>query len=210
MAMQQHQLHIPEPGPGAKDNGQLAAWLGLISFTFFLVTFVAANVYLRGWRPDVFGVRLPAEVTNLSNFSTLVLIVNGVVLLIAGILFRNSSYRKFLGTMAIGAILYAVNLILQIQLLTKYIAQGKAVATINGTITGFQILITVVSLAFIAAVGWYGDGKNGKVLRRLVPGAMAVWMYAVVVGLTVLIITDVVSVSEFAEWCGTRVKELVK
>lgn len=201
---------MPEPGPGAKDNGQLAAWLGLVSYTFFLATFVAANVYLRGWRPDVFGVELPADVKSFSYISTLVLIVTSVVLLIAGVSFRNGSYKKFLGTMGFGAILYATHLVLQIQLMMKYIALGKAVATINATITAFQILITLTSLALIAAVGWYGDAKDGKVLRRLVPGAMAVWMYAVVVGIAVMIITDVVSVGQFAEWCGTRLKELVK
>ncbi|MFC4767052.1 hypothetical protein [Effusibacillus consociatus] len=210
MASQHSHLPLPEPGPGIKDNGQLAAWLGLISYTFFLATFVAANVYLRGWRPEVFGVKVPAEVSNLSYLSTLLLLVTGGILLIAGVLFRNGSYKKFLGTMSIGALLYSGYLLLQIQLLKKYIALGAAIATINATITGFQILITLTSLVFIAAVGWYGDSKDGKVLRRLVPGAMAVWMYSVVVGLVVMIVTDVVSVSEFAAWCGTRLTELVK
>ncbi|GAX88478.1 hypothetical protein [Effusibacillus lacus] len=210
MAMQHHQIHMPEPGPGAKDNGQLAAWLALVSYTFFLATFVAANVYLRGWRPDKFGVNLPGDVTNLHYLSTAVLILTGIVLLVAGILFRNSEYKKFVGTMGIGAVLYSAYLVMQIQLLVKYVKQGAAIATINATITGFEILITLTSLALIAAVGWYGDSKNGKVLRRLVPGAMAVWMYAVVVGITVMIVTDVVSISEFAEWCGTRIKEIVK
>lgn len=210
--MASHHSHIPlpEPGPGIKDNGQLAAWLGLIAYTFFLATFVAANVYLRGWKPDVFGVKLPSEVTSLSYLSTVVLIVTGVILLIAGMLFRNGSYKKFIGTMGIGALAYAGYLLLQIQLLKKYIAQGAAIGTVNGTITAFQMLITLVSLVFIAAVGWYGDRKDGKALSRLVPGAMAVWMYAVVIGITVLIVTDVVSVSEFAGWCGTRLKEIVK
>lgn len=203
-------LHMPEPGPGAKDNGQLATWLGLVSFTFFLATFVASNVYLRGWKPEVFGVPISPEIQNLSYISTLVLIVTGILLMFAGVQFRNSQYKLFRGTMAVGAILYVSYFILQIQLLKGYIAQGTAIATINAPITAFQMLGTLVSLGMIAAVGWYGDSKDGKVLRRLVPGAMAVWMYAVVVGITVLIITDVVHVGEFAEWCGQKVMEIVK
>ncbi|BCJ86869.1 hypothetical protein [Effusibacillus dendaii] len=210
MATHHHPIPLPEPGPGAKDNGQLAAWLGLTSFTFMMGTFVAANVYLRGWNPQVFGVQLPDEIKNLSYISTLVLIVTTVVLMIAGILFRNSSYKKFLGTMGFGALLYTAYLILQIELCVKYFQAGAAITTINATITIFQIITALVSLGFIAAVGWYGDSQNGKALRRLVPGAMAVWTYAVITGIVVLIITDVVSVGQFADWCGTRLQQLVK
>lgn len=201
---------MPEPGPGAKDNGQLAAWLGLIGYTFFLGTFVAANVYLRGWNPEKFGMGVPANIQNLAYISILVLIVTGALLFFGGVQYRNSQYKKFMGVMSIAALLYAAYLVLQIMLLNGYLSQGAAIGTINGTVTALQIPITLVSLGFIAAVGWYGDSKNGKALNRLVPGAMAVWMYAVVVGLAVLLLTEVVTVSQFADWCGTRLQQLVK
>lgn len=203
-------MHMPEPGLGAKDNGQLAAWLGLSSFTFFLGTFVAANVYLRGWKPEIFGKTLPSEIQNLSYLSVVVLLLAGILLLFAGVQFRNSQYKLFQASMAVGALLFAAYLMIQILLLKGYIAQGAAIATVNGAVTGVQILITLTCLALIGTVGWYGNSRDVKALSRLVPGAMAVWMYAVVVGLTVLIMTDVVSISEFADWCGTRVTQLIK
>ena len=80
-------------GTGIKHDGIFATWLSLLSFTFFIATFVASNVYLRGWNPEQFNVSL-GYYADLPNYSTLVLLVAGIITFVAGGAYRKGAWKS--------------------------------------------------------------------------------------------------------------------
>lgn len=196
-------------GTGIKDNGVFATWLSLIAFTFFIGTFVAANVYLRGWAPDKFTIDFGAN-ANLPAFTTIFLLVAGFLLLLAGNFFRANQMGKFNVMMVLATLAITGYAAMQLWLMSFVHGLGAHAWTTHMGIYLLQFSLALVCIGFMMAIGKYYSERNIKALNRLVPAALSVFLYTVMTGILTLVITDMISVGEFAEWCGTRIMELVK
>ncbi|GAB6936131.1 hypothetical protein JCM14720_20520 [Calditerricola yamamurae] len=197
-------MHDYTPGTGIKDNAQLATWLGIIAFTFFFGTFVAANVYLRGWSPEVFNVDFAGKAGDLPYLNTLILLGSAVLALIAGQAFRKRMNGAFIVTLALATLLALAYAVLGGQLVLEMTGLGKAVWTAYLTVYGLHWLLGLFNFILLAVALVFAFAGKEQALKRLVPTGMSVWLYTAITGLAVFVITDVVSVSEFAEWCGTK------
>lgn len=194
-------------GTGAKHDGILATWLSLISFTFFLATFVAANVYLRACSPDQFNVDFGAQ-ADLPSFTVIALLLAGFLAYFAGTSWKAGKRKAFVGFMVALTLVFFVYTALQMYLIafTWYLGAGAWTGYIG--IYVCQILLAFTIIGFlIANVKYYGD-RNEKQMRSLVPATMSIIFYAVVIGLAVLVITNMISIGEFADWCGTKLQQL--
>lgn len=196
-------------GTGSKDDGILATWLSLLSFTFFYGTFLAANVYLRGWAPDKFTVDFGAN-ADLPALSTICLLVAGFVVLLAGNFFRNNQYKKFQATLIIATLAFVGYALLQMWLLVFTYYLGTAAWTTHLALYSLQFGLAVIDVIFIIMIGKNFAERNEKALRRLVPAAMSVFIYTVLIGLVTLIVTDMITVGQFASWCGQKLTSIVK
>jgi uncharacterized membrane protein YozB (DUF420 family) len=196
-------------GTGSKDDGILATWLGLLSFTFFYGTFLAANVYLRGWAPDKFTVDFGAN-ADLPALTTICLLVAGFVVLLAGSFFRNNQYKKFQGTMIIAVLAFFGYAVLQMWLLVDAYYLGTAAWTTHLALYSLQFALALIDIIFILLIGKHFAERNEKALRRLVPAAMSVFMYTVLLGILTLVVTDMITVGQFASWCGEKLAAIAK
>jgi heme/copper-type cytochrome/quinol oxidase subunit 3 len=194
-------------GTGFKHDGTLATWLGLLSYTFFLGVFVAANVYLRGWAPDKFGGQ---DYANLPEYSTLVLLLAGLLVTLGGSFWKQGSYKAFQAMMILSTLAFTGYTILLMWLLVHTYDLGPAAWTTNIGIYACQIILAAADLIFLAYIGKYFAERNEKKLRTFVPLAMSMFLYTVIVGITVLLVTEMITVGQFAEWCGNRITELLK
>lgn len=202
--------HAPEWVPdrsgatGMRDNGIFATWLSLISFTFFFGTFMAANVYLRGWSPDKFTVSFGGNL-DLPAVSTLLLIVTGIIVLAAANFFRRDKRKAFQATLVLAVLAYVAQAITQIRLLVFTFGLGPAAWTTSLMIFILQLALSLICIGFLVAIGIYFSDRNEKALRRLVPAAMSVFMYTIIIGVLVLVLTDMITIGQFTQWCGTKI-----
>lgn len=202
--------HAPEWVPdrsgatGYKDNGLFATWLGLISFTFFFGTFLAANAYLRGWSPEKFSINFNGNY-DLPAITTLILIVAGALVLAGTNAFRKSAWKSFQALMVLSLLVFAGLAITQMRLLVYTYGLGPAAWTANLMIYIIQFLLSVVCICFLVAIGKFYSERNDKALRRLVPAAMSVFMYTIIMGVIVLVLTDMITIGQFTQWCGTKI-----
>jgi len=196
-------------GTGIKHDGTFATWLGLISFTFFIGTFVAANVYLRGWNPEKFTVDFGAN-ADLPSITTLVLLVAGFILVLAGSAWRNHALKKFKVLMVLATLAFTAYAVMLMWLMVHTWYLGAAAWTTHLGIYFLQFILALACIVFIAFIGMAFSDASEKKLRSIVPAAMSVFIYTVLVGVTVLVVTDMIDIGQFAEWCGVRLQELVK
>ncbi|HEU4963505.1 MAG TPA: hypothetical protein VFV52_06525 [Bacilli bacterium] len=196
-------------GHGIKNDGVLATWLGLISFTFFIGTFIAANVYLRMWSPNNFTVDF-AQNADLPAITTIVLIVAGFITVIAGSFHRQGAWKKFQVMMGLAALAFIAYAVLLLKLMGYTHSLGAAAWTTHMGIYVFQFGLVLVNLFMIAKIGILFSDRNQKSLNNWVPAAMSVFLYTVILGIIVLLVTDMISVGEFTEWCGKRIGVLEK
>lgn len=190
-------------GTGIKHDGTFAAWLGLISFTFFMGVFVAANVYLRGWAPEKFTVDY-GPYADLPEYTTLILLVAGFFLLLAGAAFRSNAYKRFQALMIVATMAifgYGISLM---WLIVRTYYLGAEAWTLNLGIYACQAILALACIVFMFFTGKQFAERNEKGLRVMVPITLSIFLYTVVTGLAVFLITDVISIAEFAEWCGTK------
>lgn len=203
----EHAMFERKQGAYVKDDAQLAAWLGLLSFTFFSGTFVAANVYLRGWNPDKFTLKLTGFAANLPYIAMLSLLVAAVLILIGGTFFKKRQYGKFQATLALSAIPLVAYGVMEAWMVVISIQQSVQAATIYATVDGLNVIVAAVAVAMLMAMGWKYSARNEEALIRLVPTAMTVIMYAVLLGLAILLITNVATVGGFMDWCGIPITQ---
>jgi len=191
-------------GSGIKHDGVFSTWLSLISFTFFLGTFVAANVYLRGWNPEKFNVNF-GEQANLPAITTLILIVAGFITVLAGSFFRQGAWKKFQTSLVFATLAFTGYAVMSIKLMTFTYDLGPAAWTTHLGIYFLQFVLACVCIGFIMAIGFRLAERNEKKLNSYVPAAMSVFLYTVLTGILVLVVTDMITIGQFAEWCGTRI-----
>lgn len=196
-----------EPGEGMKDNGQLATWLGLISTLFFIATFVAANVYLRGWSPEVFSL---SQTSDLPYMSTLTLLLGTVAAVFMGNSYRKRANGAFLIGLLVSTALFAASMVQEWMLIKEMAALGPAAWTAYVTVYTSQFIMLLISvILFVIAIAFHFRG-NEKALKRFIPASMSVWLFTLMLGLGILLLTNVMTVEQFAEWCGVKFTGLLK
>jgi len=196
---------VPERhGSGIKNDGVFATWLSLLSFTFLIGTFVAANVYLRGWNPDVYNVSL-GDYANMPYYATLVLLLAGLLSVFAGGAYRAGAWKRLQGLLALVAVAFTAYAVITMKLVTITYDLGPAAWTTLIGVYFLEFLMALVCLWFVMMIGFKFANRNLKSLNSWVPAATSVFLYTVMTGLLCLLVTDVVSVGEFAEWCGIRI-----
>lgn len=202
MSLPSHEKAVP--GKGMKDIGQLGTWLGLIAFTFMFATFIASNVYLRGWSPGTFSMKLPGYVQNMVNTSVIFTVLTGILSLGVGISYKKRKDVTFITLFLVNGCAFLTNLILTGYLIAQYKTIGPAAWTAYGMVEIFMFALELVSVAFSITGFIYILGNNTKALNRFVPAAMSVWIYTVLMGIIVFIQCDLIQIGQFAEWCGLK------
>ncbi|MCF8564048.1 hypothetical protein LLE49_04760 [Alicyclobacillus tolerans] len=187
-----------------QSHANLAVWLGLIALTFMYATFVATNVYLRGWNPSKFILKSNL-LKDLPYYNTLVLIISGLLLLLAGTLFIRNQWRGFNLVLALTTLAYVGVLATQFRLMLWFIHYSPQIGTIYGPTSVIEFLLDVISIILLIYAGWYASYANKKKLNQFFPVAMNVWLYTIVSGIVVLLVENVMTVGQFAAWCGQHI-----
>ncbi|MCL6547634.1 MAG: hypothetical protein K6T30_01845 [Alicyclobacillus sp.] len=192
-----HDEHIDHQG-----NANLAVWLGLIALTFMTAAFVAANVYLRGWNPAKFDTLNASLLRELPYWDTLLMIVAGVLLLIAAPFFVRNRWREFNLMLALATLAFVAVLVIQFRLMLWFSYSSPQIATIYAPTAAIQFLLTLVCVILLAVAGWYANFGNKKKINAFFPVAMNVWLYTIISGIVILLVEDVMTIGQFAAWCG--------
>jgi hypothetical protein len=208
MAVHSHQEQTPKKG--IKDSGLLGVWLGLISFTFLFAVFIVSNVYLRGWSPNVFNITLPADVQNLVNYNVLLLVAIGVLTLAGGVSYRKRKDGAAVVLLALAMIASIGYVIIDWSLIQSYRALGPVAWTAYVIVQSIMELLVMIGIVLYLRAFYFMIRKKETALRRFIPGATAVWMYTVIMGLFVFIQCDLIEIGQFAEWCGVKLSQIVK
>lgn len=187
-----------------QGNANLAVWLGLLALTFMYATFVASNVYLRGWNPQKFVLN-SSVLKDLPYYNTLVLIVSGLLFILAGTFFVRNLWRAFSLTLALTTLVWVGVLLTQFQLMLKLIHFNAQIGTIYGPTAVIQFLLELIGLVLLAYTGLYVGYGNKKKVNQFFPVAMNVWIYTVLSTIVVLLLENVMTVGQFAAWCGQHV-----
>lgn len=187
-----------------QGNANLAIWLGLLALTFLYATFVASNVYLRGWNPQKFLLQ-SSLLKDLPYYNTLVLILSGLLLILAGTFFVKNLWRAFTFTLALTTLSWVAVLLTQFQLMFMFIKYSPQIGTIYGPTAVIQFLLEVIGLILLAYAGWYVGYGNKKKINQFFPVAMNVWIYTIVSTIVVLWLENVMTIGQFAAWCGQHI-----
>ncbi|QSO49002.1 hypothetical protein [Alicyclobacillus mengziensis] len=182
-------------------NANLAVWGGLVAVTFLTSTFVASNVYLRGWSPTKFVLK-SALLKDLPYYAVLLSILSAVILLVASRFFAKDKWRAFSLTLALGTLSYVALAVVQFQLMLRFGHASAQSATIYAPTAIIQFVLTAVGVVLLAATGWYMGFANKAKINAFFPVAMNVWLYSAMSGIVILLLEDVLTVGQFAAWCG--------
>ncbi|QSO54471.1 hypothetical protein JZ785_12310 [Alicyclobacillus curvatus] len=182
-------------------NANFATWAGLVALTFMTATFVASNVYLRGWSPTKFVLK-SALLKDLPYYAVLLSILSAVILLVASQFFTRDKWRAFSLTLALGTLSYVALAAVQFQLMLRFGHASAQSATIYAPTAVIQFALTTVGVVLLAAAGWYTGFANKAKINAFFPVAMNVWLYSAMSGIVILLLEDVLTVGQFAAWCG--------
>jgi heme/copper-type cytochrome/quinol oxidase subunit 3 len=204
MAMESTQVHghaLHEEHIDHQGNANLAVWLGLVALTFMSAVFVASNVYLRGWSPARFTLK-DRLLTDLPYWDTVLLVVSGVLVLVAASFFARDRWRAFNGVLAIAVLSWVATTLIQFRLMIWFAGFSKQIKTIDWPTSMIVFGLTAISTILIAVAGWYASFANKSKINAFFPVAMNVWLYTVLFGIIVLLMEHVLTVGQFAAWCG--------
>jgi uncharacterized membrane protein YozB (DUF420 family) len=191
-----HEEHVDHQG-----NANLAVWLGLIAVTFMTGAFVATNVYLRGWNPEKYELK-DKLLTDLPYYDVLLLIIAGIILAVAGVFFVKNQWRAFNLTLALATITFVAVFICQFSLTIWFASYNKQIATIYAPSQAIEMCLSLICVILLATSGWYASYGSKAKINAFFPVAMNVWMYTILAGIVILLVEDVMSVGQFAAWCG--------
>ncbi|GGJ01475.1 hypothetical protein GCM10010885_08370 [Alicyclobacillus cellulosilyticus] len=191
-----HDEHVDHQG-----NANLAVWLGLIALTFTTATFVATNVYLRAWSPAKFDLS-PLKLQGLPYQTMLFLLISGVLLFIAGAFFVRNAWHGFRVTLALTTLSFFAVLVLQFRIMVWFTYASKQIATIYTPSAFIEFALVVLSVILLAIGGWFASFASKRRINRFFPVAMNVWLYTVFAGIVMMLLENVMTVGEFAAWCG--------
>lgn len=184
-----------------QGNANFAVWLGLVSLTFLIATFVACNVYLRGWAPSKFHLG-DKVLTNLPYLTVLLAIVSVILLFVAASFFAKDKWRAFNLVLALITLVYIVQVIVEFNLMLWFAGYSKQVATIYAPTAIMEFALTVVYVMLLVVAGWYASFANKRKINSFFPVGMNVWLYAAFSNVVILLIENVLSVGQFAAWFG--------
>ncbi|GMA49673.1 hypothetical protein GCM10025857_10300 [Alicyclobacillus contaminans] len=184
-----------------QGNANLAVWLGLVSLTFMTATFVGSNVYLRKWSPSKFQLD-NSLLRNLPYVTVLLSVLAVLLLFVAAAFFKRDRWRPFRAVLALTTLVYLAQVIVQFNLMLWFAGYSKQVATIYAPTAVMEFLLSVVCIVLLAGVGWYSAYGNKRMVNGYFPVAMNVWLYTAFSNVVILLVENVVSVSQFAAWCG--------
>ena len=185
----------------SQGNANLAVWAGLVALTFMTATFVASNVYLRGWSPTKFVLK-SAVLKDLPYYAVLLSIISAVLLVVAATFFVKNHWRAFNGILAVATLFYAGLGAVQFQMMLRFGHASAQSATIYAPTAVVQFLLTLVGVILLAVAGWYSGYANKGKINAFFPVAMNVWLYTAASGIVILLLEDVLTVGQFAAWCG--------
>jgi uncharacterized membrane protein YozB (DUF420 family) len=192
------------PGKGIKDIGQLGTWLALISFTFLFATFIASNVYLRGWSPESFALNLSAEIKNIVYLNFIFTILSGILAIATGISYKKKKNSLFLAFYILMGGAFLGDLFLTGWMVTHYYHLGATAWTAYGMVEILMLLLDLVCVILFLTGFFYMKKNKAKSLNRFIPGALTVWVYTMIMGIIVFIQCDVMQIEQFLEWCGIK------
>jgi uncharacterized membrane protein YozB (DUF420 family) len=196
-----HGAHVPDHDVPKAEN--LGIWMGLVAFTFFYGTFIATNVYLRGWSPTKF-VLDQHKISNIPYYSIFDLIALFIVLIIAGSLFKAKKWKALNGVMALTGLLFVLYTLFQFWIIQMYGAMSPQIWTAYMPAGVLQLILAVASLIYISWVGWRSTFKNKAPLQRIFTLGMNIWLYTVITSVATYLLTDVMTVGSIAQWCGIK------
>ena len=191
----------PEHGHEAPRQQNMAVWLGLCAITFFYATFIATNVYLRGWSPGKFTLD-QSRVSNLPYYAVLELVLTFIVLLIAGALFRARKWKALNAALGAIGVLFVAYTLLQFQIVVMFSHMSPQVWTAYMPSSVIQLLLSLVCVVHVAWIGWRSTFRNRRPLQALFPLGMNWWMYSVITSVVTYLLTDVMTVGSITAWCG--------
>lgn len=197
---QRHQPH--DDNIDHQGNLNLAMWLGMVSVTFITASFVATNLYLRGWSPTKFDVSLAPILKDVPYYDTLFQLLAAILLFVSGGFFTKNRWKAFNAVLALVTILFVGVLIAQFELMIRFGNASVQVATIYTPTAVIQFLVTLVCVVLCVVTGWYASFANKRRVDYFFPAAMNVWLYSIASGVVILLTEDVMSVGRFAAWCG--------
>ncbi|MCL6593351.1 MAG: hypothetical protein K6T31_05195, partial [Alicyclobacillus sp.] len=126
-------------------NANFAVWCGLTALTFTTGTFVASNVYLRGWSPSKF-VLDDRLLRDLPYYTVLFSVISALLLLLAASFFKRDRWKAFNLTLALATLTYAVTTLTQFRMTLWFAGYSKQVATIYAPTSAMQFLLNVVGI----------------------------------------------------------------
>lgn len=204
--------HAPEHGHidheeniDRQGNLVLGIWLGLCAITFTSASFVAANVYLRKWSPTKFTLPNSALLHDLPYYSTLMLIVSGILCLIAGTLFAKNKWKAFNGVLALTTLSFVAVVTIDLRLFLWFANGSPQVRTAYAPTAFMELGVSVTSLVLLAFAGWYASYGNKARINYYFPAVMNWWLYNAMFGIVVLLLENVITVGSFAAWCGQHI-----
>ncbi|MCL6444079.1 MAG: hypothetical protein K6T83_11590 [Alicyclobacillus sp.] len=205
--MAMHEAHVT--GHHAHDenidhqgNANLAIWLGLVALTFTTATFVGTNVYLRGWNPSKFDTLHAKLLIDLPYYDVLLLILGAILLFIGGGLFVKNRWSALRGVLALTTLVFVAVMVVQFRLTLWFAWSSPQIATIYAPTSAIEFLLSLVCVIMFAVAGWYASFGNKAKINAFFPVAMNVWLYTVVSAVVILLVENVMTVGQFAAWCG--------
>lgn len=190
-----------------QGNANMAVWLGLVALTFVTATFVASNVYLRGWNPSKFDTNFSSSLLlkDLPYWDVLLLVVSAILVLIAGSFFVKNMWKAFNAMLAICTLTFVALLVCEFNLLIWFCNYSRQVATIYAPSAAIQLLLTFLCVILLVFAGWYSSFRNKLKINNFFPVAVNVWLYAAFSGVVIFFLEDVMTFGQFAAWCGIHI-----
>lgn len=203
-------VHSSSHGPGhidmhegidAQGNANFAVWCGLVALTFMTGTFVAANVYLRGWSPTKFNLK-PSLLTSLPDYSVLMAIVSAILLVIAGGFFVKNRWGAFNAMLGLSTLAYVAMTGIQFRLMLWLGHDSVQSATAYAPTAVVQFVLSCICVILLVVAGWYSSFASKTKVNRFFPVAMNVWLYTAFSSIVILLLENVLTIGQFAAWCG--------
>lgn len=197
--------HFDDENYDHQGHANLATWLGLVAATFTTASFVASNVYLRGWNPTKFNTNFANQqylLKDLPYVDVLMMLVSGVLLLIAASLFRRNKWKAFNLLLALSTLSYVTVLITQFKLMVWFAGSSQQIATIYAPTAAIQFLFTFLCVILLGFAGWFASYGSKAKINYYFPVFMNVWLYTILAGIVILFLENVLTIGQFAAWCG--------